>query len=106
MIWGFFQIKKVDFPSPNNKFSRTPFRACGVCLFPLPQGFVDDHGALEGAIGVHVAIDVRRGGDVAMTHQFLDQLQLHALRDKERRAGAACTACIILPCSCCFPFGT
>ena len=45
-------------------------------LFSLPQGFADDHGSLCGAIGVHVAIDVRRGGDVAMTHPSPDQLHL------------------------------
>jgi len=36
-----------------------------------------------------VAIDVRRGRDVAMSHPLLDQLQLHALRNEERRAGVA-----------------
>ena len=52
-----------------------------------------------------MAINVRRGGDVAMSQPLLDQLHLHALRDEERHAGAACTACVILLCSCCFPFG-
>ena len=60
-----------------------------LCLFPLPQGFIDDHGAFEGAGGVHVAVDVRRGGDVAVSKPLLDQLHLHALRDKERCAGVA-----------------
>ena len=36
-----------------------------------------------------MAIDVRRGGDVAVAKPLLDQLHLHALRDKERRAGVA-----------------
>jgi len=53
----------------------------------------------------HTSYDVRRGGDVAISQPLPYQLHLHALRDKERCAGAACTACIILPCSCCFPFG-
>ena len=36
-----------------------------------------------------MAIDVRRGGDVAVTEPLLDQLHLHALRDQERGAGVA-----------------
>ena len=36
-----------------------------------------------------MAINVRRGGDVAMSQPLLDQLHLHALRDKERGAGVA-----------------
>ena len=56
-------------------------------IFPLPKGFVDDHGALEGTGGIHVAVDVRRGGDVASSQPLLDQFHLHALRDKERCAG-------------------
>ena len=82
----------------------TPFRACDVCL-SLPQRFVDGHRALEGAGCVHVAVDVRRGGDVTVAQPLLDQLHLYALRDKEGRTGVACTACVILLCSCCFPFG-
>ena len=75
---------------------RTPFRACGVCLFPLPQGFIDDHGALEGAIGIYVTVDVCRGGDVAVAKPLLDQLHLHALRNKE----AALKERMRRPCSC------
>ena len=36
-----------------------------------------------------MAVDVRRGGNVAVTQPLLDQLHLHALRDKERGAGVA-----------------
>ena len=36
-----------------------------------------------------MAVDVRGGGDVAMSQPLLDELHLHALRDKERRAGVA-----------------
>ena len=36
-----------------------------------------------------MAVYVRRGGDVAVAQPLLDQLQLHALRDKERCAGVA-----------------
>ena len=68
---------------------RTPKRACGFCLFPLPQCFVDGHRALEGAGGVYVAVDIRRSGDVAVPQPLLDQFHLHALCDKERRAGMA-----------------
>ena len=40
-----------------------------------------------------------------MPHPLLDQLQLHALCDKEQCAETACTAYIILLCSYCFSFG-
>ena len=36
-----------------------------------------------------MAIDVCRGGDVAVAKPLLDQLHLHALRYKERSAGVA-----------------
>ena len=36
-----------------------------------------------------MAVNVRRGGDVTVAKPLLDQLHLHALRDKERRAGVA-----------------
>ena len=36
-----------------------------------------------------MAVDVRRGGNVAVAQPLLDQLHLHALCDKERRAGVA-----------------
>ena len=36
-----------------------------------------------------MAVDVRRGGDVTVSQPLLDQLHLHALCDKERRAGVA-----------------
>ena len=36
-----------------------------------------------------MAVYVRRGGNVAVTQPLLDQLHLHALRDKERRTGVA-----------------
>ena len=34
-----------------------------------------------------MAVDVRRGGDIAVAQPLLDQLHLHALCDKERRTG-------------------
>ena len=46
-----------------------------------------------------MAVNVRRGGDVAVAEPLPNQLHLHALRDQARRAGAACTACVILLCS-------
>ena len=36
-----------------------------------------------------MTVDVRRGGDIAMSQPLLDQLHLHALRDKEGRTGVA-----------------
>ena len=36
-----------------------------------------------------MAVNIRRGGDVTVTKPLLDQLHLHALRDKERGAGVA-----------------
>ena len=36
-----------------------------------------------------MAIDVRRGGDVAVAEPLLDQFHLHTLRDQERGAGVA-----------------
>lgn len=36
-----------------------------------------------------MAVYVRRGGDIAVAEPLLDQLHLHALCDKERRAGVA-----------------
>ena len=36
-----------------------------------------------------MAVNVRRGGDVAVAKPLLDQLHFHALRDQERRAGVS-----------------
>ena len=47
------------------------------------------HSAVLAASTWHTSLDVRRGGDVAVAKPLLDQLHLHALRDKERCAGVA-----------------
>ena len=40
-------------PFPVLHNSSAPRAVSPCCLFPLPKGFIDDHGALEGAIGIH-----------------------------------------------------
>ena len=63
-------IATIDIAKYN--FSRADLTVSPCCLLPLSQGFVDDHGALEGTGGAHVAVNVRRGGDVAVAEPLLD----------------------------------